>query len=282
MQVGNYYLNQSVKEIERDSLKEFTILEYHNFPTTFKGEKLYRGEKVFFIDNYWDSIVGIIDGKIYKIALDGFNFEDDKSDEILFKLSEKFGNESGQYHQLSDDYFWDTEWGNIIYSKIGNGYNALYFTSNSIRRKVKFKKTNRLIPQLFNNYSDEEIKRWLLLRSIEWTTWPAYLSQAIIPMLLIYFVWWHVLSAFVVLSIIWTFIRYKYVNPYLSQIGAIFSILKWPSAILASAFLVFNFHYAIAILALIWPVGISAFVGIPGKIGRVEVLLAQKIGYKNK
>src|SRR5438874_12445690 len=39
----------------------------------------------------------------------------------------------------------------------------------------------------FAHYSEPELQRWLHLRAIEWCAWPVFLSQPIVPLLLIWF-----------------------------------------------------------------------------------------------
>jgi hypothetical protein len=39
-------------------------------------------------------------------------------------------------------------------------------------------------------YSDKENLQWSLLRAVEWGIWPAFLSQPIVSVLLMFFEWW--------------------------------------------------------------------------------------------
>jgi hypothetical protein len=103
----------------------------------------------------------------------------------------------------------------------------------------------------FSTYSEAEIQRWLHLRAIEWSGWPAFVSQPIVPILLI--------------------------------------VGKWPAAIGSCIYLGVQRHYVLAIVALLWPF-LAGFVsaparlffgliGIPRQIGKVELALAKQIGY---
>lgn len=127
--------------------------------------------------------------------------------------------------------------------------------------------------------TEEELRRWLWLRSLEWASWPAFISQPVIPILFI-FVWWpYVLAGLLVCSILWIFVRYSYVSPRLSTLGAMFvGRLKWLAAIGASGYLFIHHDYTPAVIALIWPF-VAGFVTIPGQVGRVELAFAKKIGY---
>jgi kynureninase len=42
-----------------------------------------------------------------------------------------------------------------------------------------------------DEWTDDDIRQWLLLRAIEWTNWPAFLSQLLSPLFLVA-AWWPV------------------------------------------------------------------------------------------
>jgi hypothetical protein len=142
----------------------------------------------------------------------------------------------------------------------------------------------------FTSYSEAEIQRWLHLRAIEWCAWPVFLSQPLIPVLLIFYPALPILIAVVVADILWRFVRYSFVSPRLASIGANFVIIfKWPCAIGAAIYLGIHEHYVSAALAFLWPVVASgaslpgmllwALVGKPTLVGAAELELAKRIGY---
>jgi hypothetical protein len=139
------------------------------------------------------------------------------------------------------------------------------------------------IRHMSTDFSEAELQRWLHLRAIEWTGWPAFLSQPIAPVLLIFFRWFYVLGAVMVLGILWAFVRYSFVSPSLSKIGCLFvNFLMWPAALGSAAYLFFVVHsYSIGVLALVWPL-LGGFLSVPGQIGRVELMLAKSVGYVEK
>ena len=52
----------------------------------------------------------------------------------------------------------------------------------------------------FAGYTEAEIQRWLHLRAIEWSGFPGYISQIVAPILFIFYPWWQVLLAVVVIG----------------------------------------------------------------------------------
>jgi hypothetical protein len=111
----------------------------------------------------------------------------------------------------------------------------------------------------FASYSEPEIQRWLHLRAIEWCAWPVFLSQSLVPVLLIFYPTLPILIAVVVADILWRFVRYMFVSPRLASIGAnLVIIFKWPCAIGAAIYLAIHQHYILAALAFLWPFVASA------------------------
>lgn len=133
------------------------------------------------------------------------------------------------------------------------------------------------------DFTEAELRRWLHLRAIEWANWPAYLSQPVVPILLIFFRWFYVLGSVVALAMFWALIRYSFVSPNLSKIGCLFvQYLKWPAALGSAIYLFFVPHrYGVGVLALLWPL-LAGFIPLPGQVGRIELMLAKSIGYVEK
>jgi len=113
--------------------------------------------------------------------------------------------------------------------------------------------------------------------------WPAFVSQPILPVAIIFFEWWKVLAVILVAEVVWTAIRYRYVNPTLSGGAVLIVKLKWISIAVSLIYFLSNASYSLALLALAWPLGIAGMVAIPGKPGatnRIAFMLAPKLGYK--
>jgi hypothetical protein len=131
----------------------------------------------------------------------------------------------------------------------------------------------------FETYSDEEIRRWLWLRAIEWGAFPAYLSQPIAPVLFIFYPWYFVVLGIFLLGVAWCIVRYSFVSALLAGLVVVPVVwLKWPAAMGSSIYLFCHHQIGAGVLALVWPL-VASFTGIPAKIGTIELALAKKIGY---
>lgn len=130
------------------------------------------------------------------------------------------------------------------------------------------------------SFTKEETRRWFFLRATEWINWPSFLSQPVVPIMLIFYRWFFVLAAVFFLDVIWAAIRYRYANVAAANYAVSFvSFCKWPAAIGSSIYLFVYHSYLAGILAIAWPLGLCGIVGVPGKVGTVELVFAQKIGY---
>jgi hypothetical protein len=137
-----------------------------------------------------------------------------------------------------------------------------------------------LVSELAMEFTESEPQRWL--RAVEWANWPSFLTQPLVPILLIFFWWPLVLAGIIVLDLLWATIRYSYVNPKLANTGAILvAWVKWPAAIGAAIYLFVQGKYINGALALVWP-ALAGLVCIPAKIGLIELEFAKKIGYVDK
>ena len=131
---------------------------------------------------------------------------------------------------------------------------------------------------MLESYTGPEIERWLHIRAIEWTAWPSFITQPIVPILLMFFPrYWMLLTVFL-LGIPWCAVRYSFVSPRLAQLAVFFVLLKWPVAVGSATYLFVERNYVPTIIALLWPM-VAGLIGIPGKIGVVELELAKRLGY---
>jgi len=131
----------------------------------------------------------------------------------------------------------------------------------------------------FTNWTEAEIQRWLWLRAVEWTAFPTFISQPLVPIMFIFFPWYWVIATIVALGVLWCVIRYSYVNVTIATIACVFVVwAKWPAAIGSAIYLFLNHQPVPAFIALVWPL-VGGFVGVPGKIGVTELAFAKKIGY---
>ena len=129
--------------------------------------------------------------------------------------------------------------------------------------------------------SDEENMRWSSLRAIEWGIWPAFLSGPVVPPLMLYFKWWKILFIIAILTVLWSFVRYRYINKTLAEIGVFFVKLKWISCPYAAISFVLRHNYILAIISIAWPflaASMSIFVG-GTQIGKIQNMFMAELGY---
>ena len=129
----------------------------------------------------------------------------------------------------------------------------------------------------FDGYSENEIRQYLMARAIEWNTWPGFLSQPIFPILLIFFKWWLVISFFILVSLYWSLLKYRFVDVKMAEFGIFFAKLKWLSIPACAIYFISAGKYGLAALAVLWPI-VAASLGAGGRIGDIEITFARKLG----
>lgn len=124
-----------------------------------------------------------------------------------------------------------------------------------------------------------EVDRFLWLGAAEWANWPSFVSQPIVPCLLIFYPWYYILGAVFIFDVLWAKIRYTYVSVTAATKAVIFvSFLKWPAGVFSAIYLLREHRYLSSALAIAWPIGLCGVVGIPGQIRRIEPMFARKMG----
>jgi hypothetical protein len=131
---------------------------------------------------------------------------------------------------------------------------------------------------MLESYSDLDPQRWLHIPAIEWTAWPSFITQPTVPILFIFFAWYWVLLGVFLIGIPWCAVRYIFISPRLAQFAVFFEYLKWPAALRISGLPVIQREYVQEVVTLLWPF-VVGLIGIPGKMGVIELALAKKVGY---
>ncbi len=132
------------------------------------------------------------------------------------------------------------------------------------------------------DFTDEELRRLLKLRAIEWVNWPSFLSQAVAPLLICVYGVIRVVITLLTLEIIWAFMRYAVRSFKLARVFAvIIAIVHWPVALTGCIWLVWHHRYVESLVALLWPI-LCSFIQIPGQRGQIELGFATDIGYVNQ
>jgi hypothetical protein len=193
-------------------------------------------------------------------------------------------------------FIWDTTDGNVILQTGGSAEGlaiSLFLTSSAVRdfEPREPAGADRTATYL-RGFSEAEIQHWLHLRAIEWATWPAFVTQPVIPILFISFPIPSVVIGLLIADFLWRFIRYRGVVPRLARAGTLFSVLKRPSAIGSAIYIFTNQRQGVALLAFLWPllaVLVSAPVtllasacGHPTLVGLIELELAKRVGYVSR
>jgi hypothetical protein len=82
---------------------------------------------------------------------------------------------------------------------------------------------------------------------------PTFITQPVVPILLIFFPALSVIIGLIAADFLWRFFRYSFVSPSLASFGASFVVfLKWPCAIGAAIFLFIHQRPGVAVLAFVW------------------------------
>ena len=105
----------------------------------------------------------------------------------------------------------------------------------------------------FQNTLDENV-RWCHLSSIEWDIYPIFLSQPIAPILFLFFPWYWVILAIVVLNWAWRPLRYKCVNLTIANIACLpVTFLKYPIGVGVGIYLWTRGQHLAASISILWP-----------------------------
>lgn len=310
MKFGNYYLNQNFHEVENE-LEDISeqMFSLGFMKKAFNDERIFKGKQVTFLDHSWDTVVGVTNDKVYKIALQyqSVKVEAEGVFASVFKYLEgRFGNYSERKTNGNSLFnIWDTEWGNIILEQKDEGGEELiniFLTSNAPIKNLSFSSKARIssksIGQRLNlfgkkigviwnpsEHSDDENLRWCWLRAIEWGDWPLFISQPIIPILFLFFPWWQIVIAIVILTWLWAFIRYKYINITLADLGPLFVLLKWPISVGVGIYFLIKHNYFLAVISTFWPLItllISHFFSPHIQIGKLQKIFMDRLGYTRR
>lgn len=121
MTFGKYFIGQNLSEIVNE-LAEISKGEYEILKPVFNDEKIYHAKDVNFCERLWTVVIGVTQGKVYKISLQTHTTKEtfDISEKgfwnkVYERLNEEF--EVHAYQEKIGESFvttWDTEFGNVI------------------------------------------------------------------------------------------------------------------------------------------------------------------------
>src|SRR5258708_7226949 len=98
-------------------------------------------------------------------------------------------------------------------------------------------------------YTDQENERWSHLRTIEWGSYPAFISPIFGPLIVLTYGWLTLIILLFILAIIWKlfFIKNPNIN-ILSFFVLPVNILKWPIGVIC-ALIAWNLHKSPLLIA---------------------------------
>ena len=103
-------------------------------------------------------------------------------------------------------------------------------------------------------HTEQENQQWCWLRAVEWEQWPLFVSQPLIPPLLLFAAPATIFATLILVGWLWSLVRHRAVHPDLAYVGCIFvGFLKWPSALICSGLFLWRHEYSLAALAALWP-----------------------------
>lgn len=129
------------------------------------------------------------------------------------------------------------------------------------------------------SWTDVEIKKLIWIRAIEWCNWPAFISGAAVPILLLWITWWKVLVGVIIINSLWATVRHSVHNLKIANIAALLVTPgQWPVMLICTVIQGVHRHWLLAILSAAWPFvhGLISFPG--GKIGLIEYNFASELG----
>ncbi len=131
-----------------------------------------------------------------------------------------------------------------------------------------------------NEHSDDLNLRWCWLRATEWISWPYFISQPVVPVMLVFWPWQAVIAIVLICNLIWYFlIRPKFISLPVAEFGAYFVRLKWVVCPLMGYYFYSLGRTATAAIALLWPILMIVIPFIPiVNVLTLQVLPSSAIG----
>ncbi len=121
-----------------------------------------------------------------------------------------------------------------------------------------------------NQHTTELNVRWAWLRAVEWLVWPLFLSQPIVPILLLVVQWKWVIFGTFTIAILWRYAVAPYMVSMIADYGPLFVMARFVAAPLAAIVLVYRGEFFEAFLAITWPwlgpLLVGWVVGLPGAL----------------
>ena len=297
--IGPYRLGQDYATVE-ESLTEVAPAGYAVIGTlAFDDEKVYDGERLSWLGWTWGTILGVTGGKIYKLGLtapsDGGGLTA-LYERVRTDLASRFGPPS-ESKKDGAHLIWDEPWGNVVLSYLTAGTNEginVWYTwaepfgsmpphralGKALRYSLgRLTLSRRFREDVLANWSHEEKSRWCWLRAIEWSEWPLFITQPVIPVLLAFVPWWQPIVGVLVLSWLWPLAKTRFISVTGLRVGVYLVLLKWPVSIGMAIYLAISGRYCTAALAGLWPLAaaILQLLTPPSEVPRIQTALVARL-----
>ena len=135
-----------------------------------------------------------------------------------------------------------------------------------------------------SEHSFDENAAWARLRAIEWKALPAFISQPIVPVLLLGFNWYLIMMGIISVAFAWRALRWRLISVPAASLAAILvRFTKWPFAIGMGLFFLYKGMWVNSFISFFWPLLVIivsyAYAGGPKGLGDYEVRFMQEMGY---
>jgi hypothetical protein len=122
-------------------LVELSSQEYGIYKKLFANEKIFKAPSVSFLGFTWDLMVGVVDGRIYKINPGIQTNSKDRANEVAIRTLDYCRSMLGSPKEQKTGFFvWDTRDGNIILqtAETKDGFGIfLFVTSRTVKNYKK-------------------------------------------------------------------------------------------------------------------------------------------------
>jgi hypothetical protein len=131
-------------------------------------------------------------------------------------------------------------------------------------------------------YTPEQTMRLAWLRAAEWLSWPAFISQPLLPILYLFWPWYYVIAWVALANVMWRSVRYRFLSYTLAAAGCLFVRLKWPVMLVFGIYFAVHHEYLLTVLTLCSPLVAMAMVVLsPGMIGVVQRRIVQQLMFES-
>jgi len=103
-------------------------------------------------------------------------------------------------------------------------------------------------------FNEEEKQRYVQLRAMEWSSWPAFISMGIGVLLLPFFGILKSALIIMALNFIWSIFSIRFISVKLANIGIYVKKLMWVTCPATAVYFFINHQIVIGVVALFWGV----------------------------